>query len=146
MQPVSIDVKCLNLWQNHIITVMGAYSRFHIAFWGWLPNFFVLPFSKIGMSLTLTSTNYDAFASTSVFPLLKHTQMLLSMQFRLLASISFMPYLVLRERKNEKKTWQTENKHIHVQSNVHHIFKHISKSSDFEIISQNKYIFFFSTH
>lgn len=56
-----------------------------------------------------------------------------------------MPYLVLRERKNEKKQnmKQAENKHIHVQSNVHHIFKHISKSSDFEIISQNKYIFFF---
>lgn len=41
-------------------------------------------------------------------------------------------------RKDEKKKKNT----IHVQSNVHHIFKHISKSSDFEIISQNKSIFF----
>lgn len=42
-----------------------------------------------------------------------------------------------QERRKDGK-----NKHIHVQSNVHHIFKHISKSSDFEIISQNKSIFF----
>lgn len=49
------------------------------------------------------------------------------------------------KKKQMKKHDKPRNKHIHVQSNVHHIFKHISKSSDFEIISQNKYIFFFST-
>lgn len=61
--------------------------------------------------------------------------------FRLLP---FMPYLVLERKKRaggrgEKKHDQPKNKHTHVQSNVHHIFKHISKSSDFEIISQNKF-------
>lgn len=93
------------------------------------------------------------FASASAFLfLLLHSKMLLSMQnsdsWLLLLLSRSCPNLVQRERKDEKQkkeTWRAKNKHIHVQSNVHHIFKHISKSSDFEIISQNKYIFFFST-
>lgn len=47
----------------------------------------------------------------------RDTLMLLSMQFRLLASISFMPYLVLRERENEK-TKQNE-KHDEPKTNIY---------------------------
>lgn len=44
---------------------------------------------------------------------------------------------------NEMSSDQMNEKHTHVQSNVQHIFKHIFfKSSDCEIISQNKSIFF----
>lgn len=50
------------------------------------------------------------------------------------------PASFLRESKTDKKN--TMSRKRNVQSNVHHIFKHISKSSDFEIISQNKFYFF----
>lgn len=134
MQPVSIDVKCLNLWQNYNCNCHGCIQLFSYYIWGRLRNFFsCFPFLKC-LYLNVYQLHLLLWVC---FLLLKHTQMLLSMQFFYL--IHALPR---SERTQKWKTWRAKNKHIHVQSNVHHIFKHISKSSDFEIISQNKYIFF----
>lgn len=44
------------------------------------------------------------------------------------------------ERKGgEKWRWRAEKTNIHMYKVMYTIFKHISKSSDFEIISQNKF-------
>jgi len=108
MQPVSIDVKCLNLWQNYNCNCHGCIQLFSYCIWGWLLNFFrVSLFLKSAcLYRFLKSISYNAFVSTSVSPPCWRTLRCFcpcnSVLYRLLASISFMPYLVLRERKNEK--------------------------------------------
>lgn len=143
MQPVSVDVS--NLWQND--KCHGCTQLFSYCIRGWLltcfpfsKNLHLLPFLFL-LVFFFISTSYDAL--TSAVSAAGN-----SLPCRLSAKSHSCLCLVLREKwktmtspEKTKKT-KTKNKHIHVQSNVHHIFKHISKSSDFEIISQNKYIFF----
>lgn len=102
----------LNLWQNEKLS------------WTHTACFFILHlrFSRFSC----------VFFSLRLYPILLAS---------LLAQKCFCPctlrlFMPTSLRNDGKKT------NIHVQSNVHHIFKHISKSSDFEIISQNKSIFF----
>lgn len=127
---------------NEPVTVMVAYVFFHIASEVWLLKFPFLFFKKLLNTYQLRLILLFFFSRVPFKKSVHAFQRFLSAFFSIFRLLPFMPYLVL-ERKTGKrrreKTWLAENKHTHVQSNVHHIFKHISKSSDFEIISQNKF-------
>ena len=151
MRPaVSIDGTRVNLWQKKnqkkkIINCNchGCKQLFSYCIWVWLLNF---PFFH-------SSSKFYQLRCVH-FPWARFGGRKRTLRIRLCNSVSLGFYLIHArppsERTQKEKTRRAEKTNIlHVQSNVHHIFKHISKSSDSEIISQNKYIFFFffsSTH